>query len=43
MFLHGGSAAKDGTEQDDECHERQVRKKRKPGVLSGEEKQAVVS
>jgi hypothetical protein len=42
MFLHRGSAATDGTEQDGEAHERQWRKKMQRGVLSGEEKQAVV-
>ena len=44
MFLHRGSAAKDGTEQDGAFHQRQWRKKRKRPVLSGEAKQeAVVS
>jgi hypothetical protein len=39
IFLHGGSAARDGTQQDDECHERQWRKKRQRRVLCGEQNQ----
>jgi hypothetical protein len=39
IFLHGGTAAKDGTEGDGEGHEKQWRKKMEPAVLSGEETQ----
>src|SRR5947209_4765628 len=35
IFLHRGSASKDGTEQDGAFHQRQWRKKRKRPVLSG--------
>ena len=37
IFLHGGSASKDGTQQDDEYQQSQVRQKMKRGVPSGEE------
>ena len=40
IFLHGGSASKDETEQDGECQQSQVCQKRQRGVLSGEQKQA---
>ena len=40
IFLHGGSASKDGTEQDGESPQSQVCQKRQRGVLSGEQKQA---
>jgi hypothetical protein len=42
IFLHRGSAAKDGTEQDGESQQRQWRQKRKRRVLFGQEKQAGV-
>ena len=37
IFLHGGSASTDGTRQDDEYQQSQVRQKMKWGVPSGEE------
>src|SRR5436305_1297415 len=40
IFLHGGSASTDGTEQDDEFHESQEDKKTERGVLAGEQQQA---
>lgn len=42
IFLHRSSASKDGTEQDGEWQQRQLRKKMQRGVLSGQEKQAGV-
>lgn len=39
IFLHRGSAATDGTEQDGEGQQRQWRKKTKRPVLSGGAKQ----
>ena len=39
IFLHRGSASKDGTERDGELHESQSHKKMQPGVLPGEQKE----
>ena len=39
IFLHRGSASKDGMEQDGECQQGQWRKQTKRPVLCGEAKQ----